>query len=161
MTFAKNFLKFFAADYMDLSTIEKIDSYHKYLDDNYMDMSSEEIASFEAKLSHIYNEALVIMKTNFGLDLKKDDICYHNTQLSVRFKKTWLMAKMETEKNILDACQSYEYQMNTLSSASQTPFSTISFDIPKSWYSEEILKAYLRVRMRGIDSTGKIAVFPR
>ncbi len=75
--------------------------------------------------------------------------------------KAYEKAKEKTKKDIYDACQTYEYQSNSISSASQTPFSTIMFNIPTSWESKEITKAYFEVRKNGLGEKKKIAVFPK
>lgn len=43
----------------------------------------------------------------------------------------------------------------------QTPFSTITFNIPTSWESEEIVSSYLDVRMRGLGGKKITAIFPK
>ncbi|MGL5984523.1 MAG: anaerobic ribonucleoside-triphosphate reductase [Cetobacterium sp.] len=40
-------------------------------------------------------------------------------------------------------------------------FSTITFNIPTSWESEEIISAYFDVRIRGLGEKGIIAIFPK
>lgn len=161
-TFAKIALKYLASDYMSLEDLEALSHYQDYLDDNFFEMSVDEITHYESTLSNLYKVVLNIVNNKFGMNLTINDLDYHNETFKSRFKKVFIMTKLETEKAIYDACQSYEYQMNTLSSASQTPFSTISFDVPKDWYSECIIKSYLKVRMSGIDNaTGKIAIFPK
>lgn len=40
-------------------------------------------------------------------------------------------------------------------------FSTITFNIPTSWESEEIVSSYLDVRMKGLGERGVIAIFPK
>ena len=78
------------------------------------------------------------------------------------FKKIYEIAKKWTKKDIYDACQLFEYQTNSvLGSASQTPFSTITFNIPTSWESEEIISAYLDVRMKGLGKKCITAIFPK
>lgn len=78
------------------------------------------------------------------------------------FKKIYEIAKKWTKKDIYDACQLFEYQTNSvLGSASQTPFSTITFNIPTSWESEEIISSYLDVRMKGLGRRGITAIFPK
>src|SRR5699024_5193497 len=51
-------------------------------------------------------------------------------------------AKAKTKKDIYDAMQALEYEINTLySSNGQTPFVTIGFGLGTSWYEREIQKA--------------------
>ena len=72
------------------------------------------------------------------------------------------IAKERTAKDIYDACQLFEYQTNSiLGSASQTPFSTITFNIPTSWESEEIILSYLKVRQTGLGEKHIPAIFPK
>lgn len=40
-------------------------------------------------------------------------------------------------------------------------FSTITFNIPTSWESEEIVSSYLDVRMKGLGRRGLVAIFPK
>lgn len=81
--------------------------------------------------------------------------------LPLEYRKAYAEAKEKTKKDIYDACQTYEYQSNSISSSSQTPFSTIMFNIPTSWESKEIVKAYFKVRKNGLGKKKKIAVFPK
>ena len=90
------------------------------------------------------------------------DIDSSNHELENRYNKIYNKAKAKTKKEIYDACQLFEYQTNSiLGSASQTPFSTITFNIPTSWESEEIISSYLEVRMKGLGKKGTIAIFPK
>lgn len=45
----------------------------------------------------------------------------------------------------------------------QTPFSTISFGVPTSWESEELILQYLKVRQRGLgkEAESKCTIFPK
>lgn len=43
----------------------------------------------------------------------------------------------------------------------QTPFSTITFNVPTSWESEQIISSYLDVRMKGLGGKGVTAIFPK
>ena len=68
----------------------------------------------------------------------------------------------KTDKDIYDSCQLFEYQTSSvLGNASQTPFSTITFNIPTSWESERIIMNYLKVRQKGLGKNGTIALFPK
>lgn len=87
------------------------------------------------------------------------EVCGDSKNIPNTHKKAYDMAKEKTKKDIYDACQSYEYEANSISSASQTPFSTLSLNIPTSWESKEIAKAYLKVRMAKLGK--KIAIFPK
>lgn len=101
----------------------------------------------------------------FMYDSKYEDILEidsSNHELEKKYNKIYNKAKSKTKKDIYDACQLFEYQTNSiLGSASQTPFSTITFNIPTSWESEEIISSYLDVRMKGLGKKGIIAIFPK
>ena len=57
-------------------------------------------------------------------------------------------AKERTRKDIYDAMQSLEYEINTLySSNGQTPFTTLGFGLGKSWAEREIQKAILQLSL--------------
>ena len=85
-----------------------------------------------------------------------------NTRLKEMFGEIFEETVSKTDKEIYDACQLFEYQTNSiLGSASQTPFSTITFNIPTSWESERIIWNYLQVRMKGLGKEGRIAIFPK
>ncbi|MTT31933.1 anaerobic ribonucleoside-triphosphate reductase [Terrilactibacillus sp. BCM23-1] len=67
-----------------------------------------------------------------------------------------------TEKEIYDAMQSLEYEINTLfSSNGQTPFFSFNFGLGTSWFAREIQKAILKVRIEGLGRDKKTAVFPK
>lgn len=96
---------------------------------------------------------------NYEDDLEIDS---SNSVLEEKYKRVFDKTKSKTKKDIYDACQLFEYQTNSiLGSASQTPFSTITFNIPTSWESEEIISSYLDVRMKGLGKKGTIAIFPK
>lgn len=85
-----------------------------------------------------------------------------NKKLEHHYPNIFRVTKQWTKKDIYDGCQLFEYQVNSvLGSASQTPFSTITFNIPTSWESEEIISAYLEVRMKGLGGKGITAIFPK
>ena len=69
-------------------------------------------------------------------------------------------AKEKTKKDIYDAMQSLEYEINTLyTSNGQTPFTTIGFGLTESWIGKEIQKAILNVRINGLGVDRKTAIF--
>ena len=71
-------------------------------------------------------------------------------------------AKDKTSKLIENACQTVEYQLNSISSSSQTPFAALAFNIPTSWESEQITLRYFKVRREGLGyKNKKIAIFPK
>ncbi|PCR99850.1 anaerobic ribonucleoside-triphosphate reductase [Lactococcus fujiensis] len=71
-------------------------------------------------------------------------------------------AKEKTAKDIYDAMQSLEYEINTLfTSNGQTPFVTVGFGLGTDWYAREIQKAMLKVRIKGLGSEHRTAIFPK
>lgn len=71
-------------------------------------------------------------------------------------------AKERTKKDIYDAMQSLEYEINTLyTSQGQTPFTSLGFGLGESWYEREIQKAILKVRIQGLGKEKRTAIFPK
>ncbi|EKU93677.1 Anaerobic ribonucleoside-triphosphate reductase [Alloiococcus otitis] len=71
-------------------------------------------------------------------------------------------AKERTKKDIYDAMQSLEYEINTLyTSQGQTPFTTVGFGLGQSWFEREIQKAILQVRIKGLGREERTAIFPK
>ncbi|GBG96610.1 anaerobic ribonucleoside-triphosphate reductase [Lactococcus termiticola] len=71
-------------------------------------------------------------------------------------------AKEKTEKDIYDAMQSLEYEINTLfTSNGQTPFVTLGFGLGTDYYAREIQKAILKVRIKGLGKERRTAIFPK
>lgn len=71
-------------------------------------------------------------------------------------------AMEKTRKDIYDAMQSLEYEINTLySSNGQTPFVTLGFGLGTGVFEREIQKAILRVRIGGIGKDRHTAIFPK
>lgn len=67
-----------------------------------------------------------------------------------------------TKKDIYDAMQSLEYEINTLfSSQGQTPFTTINFGLGTSWIEREIQKDIFKIRIQGLGKERRTAVFPK
>lgn len=85
-----------------------------------------------------------------------------NKDLEKIYEREFTEAKNKTRKDIYDACQIFEYQINSISCQSQTPFSSISFGVPTSWESEELILQYLKVRQRGLGAKPleKTTIFP-
>ncbi|ALV20803.1 anaerobic ribonucleoside-triphosphate reductase [Carnobacterium antarcticum] len=68
----------------------------------------------------------------------------------------------KTKKDIYDAMQSLEYEINTLfSSQGQTPFTTIGFGLGTDWLAREIQTAILSIRTAGIGKEKRTAIFPK
>ena len=71
-------------------------------------------------------------------------------------------AREKTKKDIYDAMQALEYEINTLySSQGQTPFTTINFGLGSSWIAREIQKAILKIRIKGLGKEHRTAIFPK
>ncbi len=71
-------------------------------------------------------------------------------------------AMMQTKKEIHDAMQSLEYEINTLyTSQGQTPFTTLGFGLGTSWIEREIQKAILTIRIEGLGKEKRTAIFPK
>lgn len=71
-------------------------------------------------------------------------------------------AKDRTKKDIYDAMQALEYEINTLfSSQGQTPFTTLGFGLGTSWLAREIQKAILQIRLQGLGKERRTAIFPK
>lgn len=71
-------------------------------------------------------------------------------------------AREKTKKDIYDAMQALEYEINTLySSQGQTPFTTVNFGLGTSWISREIQKAILKIRIKGLGKEHRTAIFPK
>jgi ribonucleoside-triphosphate reductase len=71
-------------------------------------------------------------------------------------------AREKTSKDIYDAMQSLEYEINTLfTSNGQTPFVTVGFGLGTDWYAREIQKAILKVRIGGLGAEKRTAIFPK
>ncbi|WP_461215175.1 anaerobic ribonucleoside-triphosphate reductase [Lacticaseibacillus sp. GG6-2] len=71
-------------------------------------------------------------------------------------------AKRRTKKDILDALQTLEYQVNTLySTQGQTPFVTVGFGLGTNWIEREIQKDILKIRIGGLGKERRTAIFPK
>ena len=67
-----------------------------------------------------------------------------------------------TKKDIFDAMQSLEYEINTLfTSNGQTPFTSLGFGLGENWFEREIQKAILQIRINGLGSEKRTAIFPK
>ncbi|WP_334351823.1 anaerobic ribonucleoside-triphosphate reductase [Companilactobacillus sp. HBUAS56257] len=83
--------------------------------------------------------------------------------------KKWIIAekqvefaKEKTKKDIYDAMQALEYEINTLySSQGQTPFTTINFGLGTSWIERQIQKSILQIRIKGLGKEHRTAIFPK
>lgn len=71
-------------------------------------------------------------------------------------------AREDTEKEIYDAMQTLEYQVNTMySTQGQTPFLTVNFGLGTSWEAKLIQKAILQNRLNGLGRDKVTAIFPK
>lgn len=71
-------------------------------------------------------------------------------------------ARKKTHKDIYDAMQSLEYEVNTLfTSNGQTPFVTFGFGLGQTELECEIQKAILKIRIRGLGVEQRTAIFPK
>ena len=71
-------------------------------------------------------------------------------------------AEEKTRKDIYDAMQSLEYEINTLfTSNGQTPFTTLGFGLGSGWLEREIQRAILEIRIGGLGGERRTAIFPK
>jgi anaerobic ribonucleoside-triphosphate reductase len=71
-------------------------------------------------------------------------------------------AREKTRKDIYDAMQSLEYEINTLfTSNGQTPFVSLGFGLGTTWFEREIQRAILQIRIDGLGSERRTAIFPK
>ncbi|HFI0112733.1 TPA: anaerobic ribonucleoside-triphosphate reductase [Streptococcus suis] len=92
-----------------------------------------------------------------------------NYQKHLKDAKDWVLAdkqeeyaRAKTQKDIYDAMQSLEYEINTLfTSNGQTPFTSLGFGLGTSWFEREIQKAILNIRIKGLGRDGRTAIFPK
>ncbi|QKN84737.1 anaerobic ribonucleoside reductase large subunit [Vibrio phage River4] len=67
-----------------------------------------------------------------------------------------------TEKAVFDACQTLEYQVNTIYSTNgQTPFLTFGFGMGESWEAKLVQKGILQNRIAGLGKDRTTPVFPK
>ncbi|MFV7856544.1 anaerobic ribonucleoside-triphosphate reductase [Enterococcus faecalis] len=71
-------------------------------------------------------------------------------------------ARKKTKKDIFDAMQSLEYEINTLfTSNGQTPFTSLGFGLGTNWFEREIQRAILQIRINGLGIEKRTAIFPK
>ncbi|MDN5963227.1 MAG: anaerobic ribonucleoside-triphosphate reductase [Actinomyces sp.] len=71
-------------------------------------------------------------------------------------------AREKTRKDIYDAMQSLEYEINTLfTSNGQTPFTSVGFGLGEGWLEREIQRAILQIRIGGLGREHRTAIFPK
>lgn len=92
-----------------------------------------------------------------------------NYQKHLKDAEEWVLpekredyAWKKTKKDIYDAMQSLEYEINTLfTSNGQTPFTSLGFGLGTSRFEREIQKAILNIRIKGLGSEHRTAIFPK
>ncbi|EIA04477.1 anaerobic ribonucleoside-triphosphate reductase [Streptococcus pneumoniae] len=92
-----------------------------------------------------------------------------NYQKHLKDAEEWVLpekredyAWKKTQKDIYDAMQSLEYEINTLfTSNGQTPFTSLGFGMGTSRFEREIQKAILNIRIKGLGSEHRTAIFPK
>lgn len=76
--------------------------------------------------------------------------------------KAVVFATNMTHKEVDDACQAMEYEINTLyTSQGQTPFITFGFGLGTSWQAKAIQRGILQQRIAGLGKKRKTAIFPK
>lgn len=71
-------------------------------------------------------------------------------------------ARKKTKKDIFDAMQSLEYEINTLfTSNGQTPFTSLGFGLGTNWFEREIQRAILQIRINGLGIEKRTSIFPK
>ena len=71
-------------------------------------------------------------------------------------------AEAKTRKDIYDAMQSLEYEINTLfTSNGQTPFTSVGFGRGVGGIAREIQRAILNIRVTGLGKEHRTAIFPK
>ena len=92
-----------------------------------------------------------------------------NYQKHLKDAEEWVLpdkredyAWKKTQKDIYDAMQSLEYEINTLfTSNGQTPFTSLGFGLGTNRFEREIQKAILTIRINGLGSEHRTAIFPK
>ena len=127
--------------------------------------------NFRKHYKDILNTINELSKTNGDIqksieELEKEygEIDSGNKKLEQALPNVFRLVKEKVDKDIYDACQTFEYQCNSLQNANQVPFVTITMTIPTSWESERVFYNYLQVRQKGLTDNKEhrtIAIFPK
>ena len=90
-----------------------------------------------------------------------DDAPFHEDAPEMeRVRETY--AKLRTRKNIYDAMQTLEFQINSMhSSCGQTPFVTVGFGLGTGWFEREIQRCMFFIRIGGLGTGHRTAIFPK
>lgn len=76
--------------------------------------------------------------------------------------KAVVAATKRTLKEVEDATQGLEYEVNTLfTSQGQTPFVTFGFGLGTSWQARAVQEGILKTRIKGLGKQGRTAIFPK
>lgn len=71
-------------------------------------------------------------------------------------------ARQRVRKEVYDACQTLEYQLNSMTCTSgQVPFVSVNFGLGLSWEAKLIQEMILQVRYEGIGEDKITAIFPK
>lgn len=71
-------------------------------------------------------------------------------------------AKRKIRKAVYDACQTFEYQVNSMTCTSgQSPFISVGFGLGTSWEEQLIQEMILQVRINGLGKNKSTAIFPK
>ena len=90
-----------------------------------------------------------------------DDVAFHEDADELEQLRE-IYAKILTRKNIYDAMQTMEYQVNTQhATCGQTPFVTVGFGLGTSWFSREITRCIFYIRIAGLGKDHRTAIFPK
>lgn len=76
--------------------------------------------------------------------------------------RTEKAAMERTVKHVEDACQTMEYQVNTMYTTNgQTPFLTFGFGLGTGWGAKLVQEGILKTRIAGLGKRGTTPIFPK
>ncbi|AKY02222.1 hypothetical protein AEO54_121 [Vibrio phage vB_VorS-PVo5] len=100
-----------------------------------------------------YKRAMALFRRFTGTDVVTGDLALQCIESE---------ARIATEKAVFDACQTLEYQVNTIYSTNgQTPFLTFGFGLGTSWEAKLVQKGILQNRIAGLGKEAATPVFPK
>ncbi|QKN84931.1 hypothetical protein AG74_72 [Vibrio phage AG74] len=100
-----------------------------------------------------YKRAMSLFRRFTGTDVVTGDLALNCIKSE---------ARIATEKAVFDACQTLEYQVNTIYSTNgQTPFLTFGFGLGTSWEAKLVQKGILQNRIAGLGKEAATPVFPK
>lgn len=143
-------------------TIDRFDEIlAKYVTESYLKLVKEKIEDF-ADIKDITitempdGECIETINHSIREILKK----YENNEKIINNFINGCMKKIQ--KEVHDSIQTYEYQINTISSTNgQTPFCTIGFGLGTSIESKLIQEEILKIRIEGLGDRHTTPVFPK